>query len=187
MFDICGMEELVEAAVDGYNVTIFAFGQTGSGKTHTMLGPRLARLTELSGPQDLPPIAQDTNSWGATATAAAAAPGGVQGSGLAGLMESLMEDDGVLARCVYQLYHCLEAREAEGGNSAWKVEASCCEIYNEAITDLLAQDKGRQLQVGGFGSLEPWLCGREDGKSHADHALPHRLFAALLEEIGHPR
>lgn len=36
MFDICGLEELVEAALDGYTTTIFAFGQTGSGKTYTI-------------------------------------------------------------------------------------------------------------------------------------------------------
>jgi hypothetical protein len=29
LFETCGMQELVEAALDGYSVTIFAFGQTG--------------------------------------------------------------------------------------------------------------------------------------------------------------
>lgn len=29
---------MVDAAVDGYNGTIFAYGQTGSGKTYTMTG-----------------------------------------------------------------------------------------------------------------------------------------------------
>ncbi len=29
---------LIEAALQGYNSTIFAYGQTGTGKTHTMLG-----------------------------------------------------------------------------------------------------------------------------------------------------
>merc|ERR1719223_1255768 len=29
---------LVAAAIDGFNVTVFAYGQTGAGKTHTMYG-----------------------------------------------------------------------------------------------------------------------------------------------------
>ena len=30
--------DLVTSAIDGYNITIFAYGQTGAGKTHTMHG-----------------------------------------------------------------------------------------------------------------------------------------------------
>jgi len=38
----------VDAVIEGYNCTIFAFGQTGSGKTYTMFGPdNLARVHEL--------------------------------------------------------------------------------------------------------------------------------------------
>jgi excinuclease UvrABC helicase subunit UvrB len=34
----CKVEELIEAAIEGYSATVFAYGQTGSGKTYTMAG-----------------------------------------------------------------------------------------------------------------------------------------------------
>ena len=35
---MCGVSQLLDAALLGYNVTIFVYGQTGSGKTFTMSG-----------------------------------------------------------------------------------------------------------------------------------------------------
>ena len=35
---LCGITQLLDAALDGYNATIMAYGQTGSGKTFTMSG-----------------------------------------------------------------------------------------------------------------------------------------------------
>lgn len=32
------INELLDAAIEGYSATIFAYGQTGSGKTYTMAG-----------------------------------------------------------------------------------------------------------------------------------------------------
>jgi hypothetical protein len=35
---MCGIEQLVSAALVGYNVTVLVYGQTGSGKTFTISG-----------------------------------------------------------------------------------------------------------------------------------------------------
>ena len=38
VFQLCGVSELIDSALQGYSATIFAYGQTGSGKTYTMAG-----------------------------------------------------------------------------------------------------------------------------------------------------
>jgi kinesin family protein C2/C3 len=38
VFSDCGVEKLVDKAIEGYHSTIFTYGQTGSGKTYTMQG-----------------------------------------------------------------------------------------------------------------------------------------------------
>ena len=38
VFEKCGVNELIDSALEGYATTIFAYGQTGSGKTYTMMG-----------------------------------------------------------------------------------------------------------------------------------------------------
>lgn len=39
VYDALEISKLVEAALQGYHVTILAYGQTGSGKTYTINGP----------------------------------------------------------------------------------------------------------------------------------------------------
>ena len=41
LFELAG-RRASDAALAGYNVTLFAYGQTGSGKTHTIYGPAAA-------------------------------------------------------------------------------------------------------------------------------------------------
>ncbi|EDQ87452.1 uncharacterized protein MONBRDRAFT_21609 [Monosiga brevicollis MX1] len=38
-FEVSGIKNLLDSAMEGYACTVFAFGQTGSGKTHTITGP----------------------------------------------------------------------------------------------------------------------------------------------------
>ncbi|EFJ44812.1 kinesin-like protein [Volvox carteri f. nagariensis] len=119
LYDTCGLQELVEAALDGYCVTVFAFGQTGSGKTHTIIGPRLSR------------------GAAAAAAAAAAASGGTTSATATGCLPPA-------AVVTAAAYRSIEARSAV---SEFSVTASVVELYNEAVTDLLALDKNKPLQV----------------------------------------
>lgn len=43
VFEACKIRELMDSALEGYAVTVFAFGQTGAGKTHTMSGSEGAK------------------------------------------------------------------------------------------------------------------------------------------------
>ena len=110
------MQELVEAALDGYSVTVFAFGQTGSGKTHTIVGPRLSRAIDLT-----------ASGHGTASSSIAADP-----------------NDGLLPRCIQAAFDSIEQRK---GEAEFSVTATCTELYNESVTDLLGKDSTKQLQV----------------------------------------
>lgn len=67
------------------------------------------------------------------------------GPGSPGALPAAAED-GLLARCVDQLFARVAAREQQG--AATRVRVSCCEVYvNEAVTDMLVPRQGQQLQV----------------------------------------
>ncbi|DBA73314.1 TPA: hypothetical protein ACH3X1_011366 [Trebouxia sp. C0004] len=101
---ICGITQLLNAAMAGYHATIFAYGQTGSGKTYTM-----------SGHEDI-----------------------IDSDGYAG-----DTDDGIVTRSVMYLFD--QMQKANSG-CKYTFRASYCEIYNEALYDLLKFTK-QQLQV----------------------------------------
>lgn len=82
----CGVYELLDAALDGFNVTIFAYGQTGSGKTYT-----------------------------------------------------LQENIGIIGRSLGYIF-------SEINRSKHTIKCSYCEIYNEALYDLI-NFSGKQLSL----------------------------------------
>ncbi len=49
-----GVYNIVEAVLEGFNCTIFAYGQTGTGKTYTMEVKLALLLNMLCSPQGLP-------------------------------------------------------------------------------------------------------------------------------------
>jgi len=54
------------------------------------------------------------------------------------------EHEGLLARCVHQLFASIDDRR---GDVQCSMTISCTEVYNETVTDLLARNKTQQLQV----------------------------------------
>ena len=54
------VSQLVQSAIDGYNVCIFAYGQTGSGKTFTMEGDETGQHVGII-PRTIEKIFEETN------------------------------------------------------------------------------------------------------------------------------
>ncbi|KNE54216.1 hypothetical protein AMAG_00207 [Allomyces macrogynus ATCC 38327] len=104
------ISQLVQSALDGYNVCIFAYGQTGSGKTFTMEG---------AGPSPTDAALIDVDDAAALNAAAYA-------------------DDhrGMIPRAVDQIFASAAALKEQGWTYTFK--AQYIEIYNETLRDLLA-------------------------------------------------
>lgn len=48
VMDQCGIYQLLDAALNGFNVSILVYGQTGSGKTYTMIGKVIIFIFNLN-------------------------------------------------------------------------------------------------------------------------------------------
>jgi hypothetical protein len=104
-----GVPRLLDAALAGYHATILAYGQTGGGKTHTMAG-----------------------------TGGSAAEGGEDGGGGPSPPSSTFPPGaGLIPRAVSHLFARAAAAGAADG-LAYTLRASCAELYNEQLYDLLA-------------------------------------------------
>lgn len=123
-----------------------------------MIGPRLSR-TAASG------LAASSQGGGAQANGAGAAeaaqgsPGAADGGagdggggsagaggGCGGAEQHSEADDGLLPRCLAAAFAGIEARRP---GAEFAPTASCLELYNECVTDLLGSDRARQCTVGG--------------------------------------
>lgn len=114
-FRSCGVVTLLDAVAQGYMATIFAYGQTGSGKTYSMSG--LSELMAVTGNNASPSKKRSVQSPEVSDAAA----------------------DGLIPR---SLKHLFAAFEAAPKDVRFVVRASCCEIYNEQVFDLLNPSSG---------------------------------------------
>ncbi|KAL7751872.1 hypothetical protein RI367_002872 [Sorochytrium milnesiophthora] len=71
LFELSGVKELLDKAIEGYAVTIFAYGQTGSGKTYTMTGSDVSHDADDRGiiPRSLEYLAAKLMAGGSTGAA----------------------------------------------------------------------------------------------------------------------
>ena len=108
------ISQLVQSALDGYNVCIFAYGQTGSGKTFTLVSDRL----------DIVILA----NWLYFVAAFR----------MEGPTDKIDNPEmmGMIPRAVQQIFETAKHLEDKGWS--YTMEAQYLEIYNESIRDLLA-------------------------------------------------
>jgi hypothetical protein len=115
-----GVSRLLDSAVEGYNVTVFAYGHTGSGKTYTMCGEGFIS-TGLN-------FQRPTNTLDQQYTQIE------NNSGAKRL--------GIIPRAILNLYEHIKRKQKE--NEEWTVRCSHVQLYNENAYDLLngTSDKG---------------------------------------------
>ena len=53
-------------------------------------------------------------------------------------------EDGLVPRCIQAAFDSIGQRQ---GETDFSVTATCLELYNESVTDLLGKDSTKQLQV----------------------------------------
>lgn len=120
--------DLVQSAVDGHRVCIFAYGQTGAGKTYTMNG------------------ADHTAAATGGGAGGGAGAGVVSGTTGGGGSSVLPQGAGIIPRALHHVFAAAEELRGEG----WSVtpQATMVEIYNETLRDLLlAGGTNAQLDI----------------------------------------
>jgi hypothetical protein len=150
---------------------VFAFGQTGSGKTYSIIGPNMAGMqgfddscadaAAASAQHGFDTPSAELDSGGPSTPKEPGSSGLADGhltqqpqgagsrcssrlSGVQPPQQQLSEHEGLLARCVHQLYASIAQRR---DLTQCSVTISCTEVYNEQVTDMLCKNKNQQLHV----------------------------------------
>lgn len=137
---------VVESCLEGYNGTIFAYGQTGTGKTFTQYG----RVRVL--------------------VAAGSSASSVCGSQLC--CDANDEERGIIPRAMEHIFSHVSRRHGASSRTRFLVRASCLQIYQEQVSDLLRGSDGSESfsassEVASVSLSEPQaqsLAIREDPK-----------------------
>eukprot|EP01006_Ploeotia_vitrea_P032981 TRINITY_DN65160_c0_g1_i1.p1 TRINITY_DN65160_c0_g1~~TRINITY_DN65160_c0_g1_i1.p1 ORF type:complete len:824 (+),score=67.83 TRINITY_DN65160_c0_g1_i1:75-2546(+) len=122
VFAQCGIMRLLNLGLNGTTVTVFAYGQTGSGKTHTLSGQQewmgVQEQDEITGfgDRNIPDIIKDS---------------------VAEVRQTLCQGQGVVPRAIKFLYGRIKSLTTRNPTLTYKITASCFEIYNEQVQDLL--------------------------------------------------
>jgi len=127
---------LLKHALEGYNVTVFAYGQTSSGKTFTMMGERKGK-----GDQHDEVSRKSRRKHYDAPNGAASVDSSL--SSLSPSAPSSTSQEGLIPRICGNLFDMLHQKVHESHQKSpsrslkFTVETSMLEIYNEKIRDLL--------------------------------------------------
>ncbi len=149
---MCSLNELVGQALDGFSVTIFAFGQTGEYTALIIWQPCMSYECIQETPvqnmhkEYFESCLCFTHHAGSGKTHTMVGPRLSRGAAVSasGTAVTCDKDDGLLPRCLAAAWQGMEQRQSQ---RKFKVTSTCVELYNEAATDLLGENKAKQLQV----------------------------------------
>ncbi|MEW5315947.1 MAG: hypothetical protein WDW38_007341 [Sanguina aurantia] len=173
VYELAGVQSIVDAVVCGYHGTVLAYGQTGSGKTFTMEGFRY--VVQGSGGSSSssshkpatrtapgPPGLSSSTASGSGSSNAPAPARPTHAAPFADFAATPPGQLGIIPRAVTSLFKALQEHSATRG---FRVVCSFVQIYKEQAYDLLNpafhSDGGRRTAAGGKGGANSGTQGPE--------------------------